>query len=190
MSLFSNTVALVALSVGLAACAGQETPRPDVAPDSTDRGVGCRMPPAGDAGHKTASGRVKLEVEIPQSFFLKGQDVSVTVWNEAQMALREKSGSCSVSMDRSGKETTTCPPGITYVKPTPETFKVAYSELGSKVVLDVSSLAVGERFDVNIGGAASDGCNHTGAGSRGVAAQKIQLADLSYATTEMYCEPR
>lgn len=178
-------LALSVLSFGAAACAGQETPRPDISADS--EGDGAR--PVDHAGHKAkaGSGGVKLEVEIPPSYFLKGQDVSVTVWNEAQMALRERLGSCSVSMDASGKETTTCPPGITFVMPTPETFKVAYSELGSKVVLDVTSLAIGERFDVNIGGAAADGCNHTGAGSRGVAAQKIQLTDLSYATTEMYC---
>lgn len=179
-------VSVASLSLGLAACAGQETPPRDITAEP---------PSAVDTAAEQTPGapvaaRVKLEVEIPKAHFLKDTDVTVTVWNARELALRERSGSCTVSMDRSGTETTTCPPGVTYTKPAPETFKVAYSELGSKVVLDVTSLAIGERYEVSIGGAASDGCNHTGAGSHGVAEEKIEIGELSYASTEMACIDR
>ncbi|MFO0619068.1 MAG: hypothetical protein U0414_41145 [Polyangiaceae bacterium] len=188
MSPLSKAVALVALTVGLAACATVETPRADPPARAGDSA----LPPAApiEPGAPSPESRVKLEVEIPKSYFLKDQDVTVTIWNARELALRERFSRCYVSFDRSGKETMTCPPGVVYEEPKPETFKVTYAELGSSVILDVKSLALGERYDVSIGGSASDGCNHTAAGAQGVAVQKIVLRDLSFSTTEMACVDR
>lgn len=182
---------LVLLSIGATACATKEAPPVDV-PRST--------PSLAAAGQRSAlpddeprvaepavNGEVKLQLTIPKRYFEEGVDVIVTVWNPAQMKLREAGGSCSVSVDASGAETTTCPPGVVYTKPTPETFKVAYAELDGSVVLDVKSLALGEQYEVNVTGSASDGCNHTAAETRGVANPRIELPDLQYATTEMAC---
>lgn len=182
-------LALALLSLGAAACTTQEVARPDLPATTADLAdTGRRMIPTGAprSGGPTAA-NVKLQVEIPSRYFLRNQDVTVTVWNPEQMKVRESIGVCSVSVDGSGKEITTCPPGVVFVKPAPETFKVAYSELDGNVVLDLKSLALGERYEVSVSGSASDGCNYTAAQAQGLAQPKIELRDLPYATTEMAC---
>ncbi len=179
---------LVLLALGAAACTTHEVATADL--PATNAGLadtGCRMVPAAPRSSGPTAANVKLQVEIPSRYFLRNQDVTVTVWNPEQMKVRESIGVCSVSVDGSGKETTTCPPGVVFVKPAPETFKVAYSELDGNVVLDLKSLALGERYEVSVSGSASDGCNYTAAQAQGLAQPKIELRDLPYATTEMAC---
>lgn len=180
-------LALALLSLGAAACTTREVATPDLPATTTGPADTGRPVPAAPRSGSPTNAKVKLEVEIPSRYFLKNQDVTVIVWNPEQLKLREATGVCSVSIDTSGKEVTTCPPGVVYVAPTPETFKVAYSELDRSVVLDVKSLALGERYVVSVSGSASDGCNYTSAQSAGLAEPKIELHDLPFATTEMGC---
>lgn len=191
MSLLRTTVATLSfLSLGLAACAGQDTPVPDVSTETRPEVGASATPLAHDgAPSKSGSGSVKLEIEVPPGMFLKGQAVTVTVWSEKERAKLERSAGCAVSMDASGKESTMCPPGVTFEKAHPETFTIAYEKLGSKVVLDLKSIAVGERYDIAVGGAAADGCNHTGGGARGVAGPTIELHDLDFTSTLLACLP-
>jgi len=192
MSLLENaaaTLTLLALSVGLAACAGQDAPISDARADVVGSEVEARPQDAerDSALHVSGGGGVKVEIDVPRGLFRQGKDVTVNVWNEKQMALLERNAGCVASMDASGKENILCPSGVTYVKPTPETFTLAYDALASTVVLDLKSVGVGERYDIGIGGTAADGCNNTAAGVRGVATPTIELKDVSFHSTLLAC---
>lgn len=190
MSLLLNiasTVSVLSLALGLAACAGQDTPISDVHAELVDTDEQASPEPAERDVARQASGGVKVEITVPRGMFRQGKDVNVSVWNEKQMALLERNAGCVASMDASGVEKILCPTGVTYEKPTPESFTLTYDELASKVVLDLKSVAVGERYDIGIGGTAADGCNHTAAGVRGVATPMIELKDVSFSSTMLAC---
>jgi hypothetical protein len=173
----SRPLVAFALILGSAGCAPTEVrPRPDSTPHSS-------------AGGPSTKGGVELEVDVPATAFEKDGKVTISVWNPKQLALLESSSDCSVSSDRSGKEETHCPNGETYEKPSPEVFEVKASELASTIHLHASSLGVGDRYRVSIGGRANDGCNQTGGEQSGEAAATITVRDLQLATTDMACVP-
>lgn len=191
MSLTKNaaaTLTFLALSVGLAACAGPDASIVDARADVVGSEVEASPRDAErDSALHAGGGGVKVEIDVPRGLFRQGKDVIVNVWNEKQMGLLERNAGCVASMDASGTEKIICPPGVTYEKPTPETFTLAYDALASKVVLDLKSVGVGERYDIGIGGTAADGCNHTAAGVRGVATPTIELKDVSFHSTLLAC---
>lgn len=191
MSLLENaaaTLTLLALSVGLAACGGPDGSILDVRADVVDSDVEASPRDAErDSARHVGGGGVKVEIDVPRGMFRQGKDVVVNVWNEKQMRILESNAGCVASMDASGTEKILCPQGVTYEKPTPETFTLAYDALASKVVLDVKSVAVGERYDIGIGGTAADGCNNTAAGVHGVATPTIELNNVSFHSTLLAC---
>ena len=158
----SHTLRASLLALGsLAACASTPAPAPGVAATA-----------------------VHVSLTVAADAFAPDSEIRVTIWNEAQLALRARAGGCVVSFD--GKtETMTCPPGVTS---TPEQFTFKASDLAQPLQLDAASLRPGERYEISIGGRASDGCNHTGGTTRGVVAgDTIAVAHIGLATTEKAC---
>ncbi|MCE9571812.1 MAG: hypothetical protein K8W52_01520 [Deltaproteobacteria bacterium] len=154
---------LLALS-SLAACASAPAPAPKVAPAP-----------------------VHVTIAVAADAFAADSEIRVAVWNEAQLALRAHAGECVVSFD--GKtQTTICPPGVTYTPATPEEFTFKAADLAHPLRFEAASIKPGERYEISIGGRASDQCNHTGGSTRGVVAgDTIAIANLALATTDMAC---
>lgn len=168
----------IALGLLLAACNRGTLP---LAPNPGTNGTG------GLAGAEPVTFTVTVD---PQAFSDKRQ-ITVAVWDDAQLKLAEQTGGCSVSFDvASGKETTTCPPGVTYVKPTPEETIVSKADLGKPLTIVSKTVTTGERYRVTVGGMAADDCNSAGGSKEGVAGSRaIQLAITEIAQTMMACVP-
>lgn len=113
--------------------------------------------------------------------------IHVTVWNAEQLARREQAGACVVEADASGSRTL-CPPGVTLIEPEPERFTLSAADLAGPITIRASSLRPGERYELAIGGTASDGCNAATALARGLASgATVELGTLQVMTTTMAC---
>ena len=158
---------LLALS-SVVACASAPTPTPAPAP-------------------KVAPAPVHVTIAVAAEAFAADSEIRVAVWNEAQLALRERGGECVVRFDGQ-TQTTICPPGVTYTPATPEQFTFKAADLAHPLRFDAASIKPGERYEISIGGEASDRCNHTGGSTRGVVAgDTIAVANVTLATTDMAC---
>lgn len=157
----------VAIGLGMA-CASQD---------------GTPTPPA------TPAEAVTFSITAPASLFAPAGEVTVSVWGKGQLDLLEQSRDCIVGIDASGKETVTCLDGkAPPAKPAPETMTVKVAELGKPIVFASKTVHVGDSFQIQVGGGASDLCNSTGASFRGVAGQKsLTLDKLDFATTTKAC---
>lgn len=146
--------------------------------------AGCASTPA--PAPKVTAAPVHVTITVAADAFASDSEVRVAVWNEAQLAARARSGACVVGYD--GKtETISCPPGVTYTPSTPEELTFKAGDLAHPLQFDAASLRAGEHYEISIGGRASDGCNHTGGSTVGVAGDTIAIADLVLATTDMAC---
>lgn len=120
--------------------------------------------------------------------FSDRQPITVRVWDSEQLAIAESTASCSVSMSADGKETVSCPPGVTYRKASPETFTFTRAELAKGLTVASQTVTVGERYRIGVGGKAADDCNSAGANAEGTAAKAaVTLANLEVAQTMMAC---
>lgn len=175
---FPRFAGALALGLLLAACSRGTLP---LAPNATGGGAG------GLAGAEPVTFTVTVD---PKAFSDKRQ-ITVAVWDDAQLKLAEQTGGCSVSFDTTtGKETTTCPPGVTYQKPTPEETIVSKADLAQPLTIVSKTVTTGERYRISVGGMAADDCNSAGGGSEGVAGSRaVKIAITEIAQTMMACVP-
>ena len=164
-----------------------------VAPVLASGLVGCDQPHAPAAADPkaatpTAKTPVHVVIDLPRASFADG-DVTISVWSQAELARRDRMSGCVVSWD--GKtEQTICPAGVTFEASKPETFTFSAAELAHPVAFDATTIALGERYEISIGGRASDGCNSIGGDARGVlSSTTLALKDLQLAQTDMACVP-
>ena len=133
---------------------------------------------------------VTFSVEVDAKAFSDQRPLKVQVWDAEQLAIQAQTGNCTVSFDaRTGQETVSCPPGVTYRKATPEEFTVTRAQLAKGLTVHSTTVKVGQRYRVSVGGLAADNCNTAGASAEGVAsAPVVALKDLQVAQTMMACE--
>jgi hypothetical protein len=167
----------VALGLLLAACSRGTLP---VAPNG------------GGLAPGVSSGKpVTFTVNVDAKAFSDKRQITVTVWDSEQLAIADATSGCSVGYDaRTGKETTTCPPGVTYRKPTPEETMVSRDDLAKGLTITSRTVTTGERYRVSVGGMAADDCNSAGGSQEGVAgSETLKVAITEIASTAMACVP-
>jgi hypothetical protein len=132
---------------------------------------------------------VTFTVTVDPKAFSDKTPVTVTIWDEAQRQSMDETNSCVVSYDpQTRQETTSCPPGITYRKATPETFQMTKADLAKPLVLASKTVTVGERYRLSVSGKAADDCNAASASTEAVAAtETVTIANLPVAQTMMAC---
>lgn len=167
----------VALAALLAACNAGTLP---VAPSANGGGA------TGQAGKP-----VTFTVTAAANAFSDKKQITIAVWDSEQLRLADQSAGCTTSFDATtGKETTTCPPGVTPVKPTPEETMVSRADLERGVTIVSRTVTTGERYRVTVGGMAADDCNSAGGSSEGTAqAEALKVAITDIAQTMMACVP-
>ena len=145
----------------------------------------------GTGGSTASNTPVTFSVAVDPNAFSDKRQINVTIWDAEQLALADASAGCSVSHDAAtGKDTTTCPPGVTYKPATPETIATTKEELAKGLTVTSKSVTVGERYRVSVSGMASDDCNTASATAEGTAsAAAVKLSGLQVAQTEMACVP-
>lgn len=139
----------------------------------------------------TTTDPVTFSITVDPAAFSNKRQINVTIWDAEQLALADASAGCSVSHDvATGRDTTTCPPGVTYQPATPETFSTTREQLAQGFSVTSRSVTVGERYRVSISGQAPDDCNTASATAEGTAtAAAVKLAGLQVAQTAMGCLP-
>ena len=144
----------------------------------------------GGAPRGPATAPVRFAISLDARAFAAGSTVEVSVWNQATLAARARSGACAISADAIG-EHVACPPGVTYRRPPePERFTFTVDELVHGFTIAALTITPGEQYEIAIGGRARDGCNLAGATARGIAAAgETTLADLAVVQTTMACGP-
>lgn len=174
---FARLGGAIALAALLAACNRDALP---VAPNPGTGGT------TGQAGKP-----VTFTVTAAANAFSDKKQITLAVWDSEQLRLAEQSAGCTVSFDTTtGKETTSCPPGVTPVKPTPEETIVSRADLEKGVTIVSRTVTTGERYRVTVGGMAADDCNSAGGSSEGTAqAEALKLAIVDIAQTMMACVP-
>jgi hypothetical protein len=153
--------------------------------------MACSQIPVLPSGGAPAGQPVTFKVQLAAEAFSDKQPITVRIWDAEQLAISDATAGCSVSYDATtGKETTSCPPGVTYKQATPETFTFTRAELAAGLTVASKTVTTGERYRVGIGGKASDDCNTAGANAEGTAAATtIELKNLDVAQTAMACLP-
>lgn len=138
--------------------------------------------PAGPAGP------VSFTVKASSQAFSDKQPIKLMVWDAEQLAIADKTANCSVSMSADGKESTSCPPGVTYQKPTPEELTITKAQLDAGFKFTSKTVTTGERYRVSVGGRASDDCNSAGGSQEGVAGSADLILEIKdIAQTMMAC---
>lgn len=142
-------------------------------------------------GPVTTNQTVTFNVQLDANAFSNKRQISVRLYDAAQLAIAEETAQCNVSYDAAtGQEKTSCPPGVTYRPTTPEEWTVSRDQLAAGLTLDSKTVTVGERYRLSIGGMAPDDCNTASASQEGVAGgASIRLSNMPVAQTEMACEP-
>jgi hypothetical protein len=135
-----------------------------------------------------AAGFVTFKATAPADAFSDREPLTVTIWDSEQLAIAESTANCTASSSGDGQTQISCPPGVTYRKPTPETQTVTRAQLAQGLTIASKTVAVGERYRFSIGGKAADDCNSAGATAEGTArAAEVTLSDLQVAQTLMAC---
>lgn len=130
---------------------------------------------------------VTFSLTAPQVPFLSGGEVTVAIYDAEQLARRERGADCMVSWDGE-QERTRCPDGRTPEPVEPEVFTFPQSALAAPLQITSATVTTGERYEINIGGTAADGCNSSGGSASGAArAVAIDLLITEVFTTEMAC---
>lgn len=171
-----------ALSLGLtlAACSGATLP---LAPNGL---------PGDTTGGQAGGGRpVTFSVNVDPTAFSDKRQITITVWDSEQLKIASETSNCTVSMNvQTGQETTSCPPGVTYRKPTPEETIVSRADLAKGVTIISKTVTTGERYRVAVGGMAADDCNSAGGSVEGTATMEAtRIAITEIASTMMACVP-
>jgi hypothetical protein len=146
---------------------------------------GCaRSPTPAATGHA-----VRFAIALDARGFAAGALVTVDVWNQAALALRDRQAACHSTTSLYGT-TVHCPDGEVAPAPMPERFTFTAAELTRGFTVAALSVRVGEPFELSINGTASDGCNHAMASTHGtVTGLDMKLAVLVLAQTELACRP-
>jgi hypothetical protein len=149
-----------------------------------------KMPGASPPAIAANAGKpVTFNVSVDPQAFSDKTPITVSIWDETQRQIMDETSGCSVSYNaQTQQETTSCPPGITYRKATPETFQLTKANLAKPLVLTSKTVTVGERYRLAVSGKASDDCNSASASTEAVAASPaVTLANLPVAQTMMAC---
>jgi hypothetical protein len=167
-------LAIAALAAALSACS-----------------QGAAITPSGPATAANAGKAVTFTVSVDAKAFSDKSPITVRIWDETQRQIQDETSQCSVSMDMaSGKETISCPAGVTYRKATPEEFQITKADLAKGLTIVSTSVTVGERYMRSVTGKAADDCNTASASSTGTATgTTMTLANLEVASTLMACIP-
>ncbi|MFP5501922.1 MAG: hypothetical protein ACLGIN_05485 [Candidatus Sericytochromatia bacterium] len=136
-----------------------------------------------------AAGPVTFEVQLDTAAFSEREPIRVSLWDEAQLAISERTADCGVSYDvSSGQEKVTCPPGVAYEKATPEEWTFTRAELASGLTVTSKTVMVGERFRLSVRGKAKDDCNTAAGSVEGLTSgARVAIKDMSLGVTEMGC---
>jgi hypothetical protein len=146
--------------------------------------------PLGPATVGTTSTKlVTFTVQIDPSAFSDKGPIKVSIWDETQLQTLEVTSPCTVSYDvQSGKETVSCPAGITYRQAVPEEVTVTKADLAKGVTVPSQTVTVGERYRIAVSGKAADDCNTASASKEGKAdSESIPVANVQVAQTMMAC---
>lgn len=145
---------------------------------------GCaRAPTPAATGHA-----VRFAIDLDARAFAAGTQITVDVWNQAALELRDRHSDCPAIRNLHGT-TAHCVDGIVKL-PDPERFLFTTDELSRGFTIAALSVRLGERYEIAINGAAHDGCNHATASARGTVTRlDMTLADLALAQTTMACRP-
>ena len=153
---------------------------------STALAAGLALAACSHAKAGAPAGPVTFTLSVDARAYADGP-IQITVWNAEQLALRERAGECVVEHDATGTRTH-CPPGVTLVEAHPEQLTLTRAELVHPITIRAASLRPGERYELAIGGIASDGCNSATALARGIATgTAMRLVDLDVMTTDLAC---
>jgi hypothetical protein len=139
------------------------------------------------AGQSTAN--VTFNIPISTQYFSPTASIEVNLWNQAQLSTQEKQANCVIAHDvQIQADTVRCPVGIEYQPITPEKISVPVQTIQSSITITSTTVRVGEKYRIRIGGRSKDDCNSTSAFYEEVATSShISLTQLSWLTTEMGC---
>lgn len=145
----------------------------------------CTQLPSGGNSPQPVTFTVTTRAEA----FSDRQPITLRVYDAEQLAIAEQTSGCVVSKDvATGEEKTSCPPGVTYRPTRPEEMQVSRAQLAQGVVFKSTTVMVGERYRLTVGGMAADNCNSAGATAEGVAAAPtVELKNLDVAQTLIGC---
>ncbi len=134
---------------------------------------------------------VSFIVQIDKKGFSNKRDLEARLFNSEQIKQSEQQANCSISFDATtGKETTSCPPGVTYKPVTPETFKFKIDDIKENISFKSASVKTGEKFRLMLSGLSTDNCNTASASVEKTAdSENMNITGLLWAQTELGCQP-
>lgn len=149
------------------------------------------QPGSGTGGQTGGAKPVTFSVKVDPAAFSDKRQITISVWDAEQLKVAEETSGCSVSMNaQTGQETVSCPPGVTYRKPTPEETIVSKADLAKGVTIVSKTVTTGERYRVSVGGMAADDCNSASGSAEGTAGtERLSLNITEIAQTMMACVP-
>lgn len=132
---------------------------------------------------------VTFTIKIDKTSLSNKRDLEVSLYNDEQLKISETTSNCSVSYDATTKkETTTCPSGVEYKKPTPEVFKFKLDEIKENITVKSTTVKSGKKFALSLSGMSSDNCNSAFARiEKNSAAEQETVNELQWASTMMAC---
>ena len=133
-----------------------------------------------------AEQEIEFEISVPVQSFTNNISLTVNLWSEAQLKIREQNSSCSVSYDvATQKESLDCPEGVKFQETAQEKFSIPLQE---KIIFTSKTIKQGDKFEVTILGRSSDKCNTVSARiSDQVKNSKVVFNNVSWMSTEMGC---
>lgn len=140
-------------------------------------------PPTPTASTLAAPAPIHVTLELPRQTFAPDTEIRVEVWNEAQLALRERARACIVRRDG-----TYCLGDAPYTPPTPEIHTLRVRELTRSLRFDAASLRPGEHYELAVDVRDRDDCSQGRGTTRGiVASDALVTTNLRLATLERRC---